>query len=668
MKKITLILSLMFVYVQIYAQVTTDDNTTLNPTTDYVGWDNGITNALRIKHEGNYGIEFYTNTGAGAFGTPKMTLTSTGKLGIGNTSPTSWLDIVSTSTKETFRTDVPANEDNYWRMFAQGNEYGRLYHLYGTGSATGFYMVAPRGNLRFGSGYGTGTVIPAIEITGTSGTSGGNVLIGDYSATSASSRLHIKGNGYTSLFKAENSTQTTPAFEVLETEQILGNVRNYSGSATVGAFDFGFIPASSITNGIGLNLSATASSSGLFIGSKINVSNSYNGFTSGQYGLYVKSSSTNTSLFENRAIFAETDATTGVNFAGYFKSYSVVGTGGSNTGVYAEAAFSETTIGSYGYAVGGNAAYSLLAIGFKGEAIGSLSTIGVYGVGSDDANGEVFGVKGEAFDVDINTANASYGVWGKADIQTCTTTGTPPVTTCAGAAGYFDGDVFASGNTYQNSDATIKDQIGMIQNALGILDQITPKQFTYNLAVHPRLNLPTGQHFGFIAQEIEPVLPELVKDFNNPRVTDSLGQTVAPAFSIKAVNYVEFIPILVAAIKEQKNIIDSLINALQNPTPIVNPQNKQKVTLSNVSSIILNQNDPNPFTESTRITYQVPEDVHEAKIIFTNSSGSIINTVFINERGSGELEVYSSDLSKGIYNYTLVCDGEVIATKKMMKQ
>jgi hypothetical protein len=67
-----------------------------------------------------------------------------------------------------------------------------------------------------------------------------------------------------------------------------------------------------------LNLSATASSSGLFIGSKINVSNSYNGFTSGQYGLYVKSSSTNTSLFENRAIFAETDATTGVNFAGYF--------------------------------------------------------------------------------------------------------------------------------------------------------------------------------------------------------------------------------------------------------------------------------------------------------------------------------------------------------------
>ncbi|MBP7166381.1 MAG: hypothetical protein KBB64_01815 [Bacteroidia bacterium] len=167
-KQLFQILFLLVFSLESNAQVSTGANNTSFPTTDYVGWDNSVTNALRLKHEGNYGMEFYTNTGAGAFGTPKMTLTSTGKLGIGNSSPSSWLDIVSTSTKETFRTDVPANEDNYWRMFAQGNEYGRIYHLYGTGSATGFYMVAPRGNLRFGSGYSSGTVIPAIEITGTS--------------------------------------------------------------------------------------------------------------------------------------------------------------------------------------------------------------------------------------------------------------------------------------------------------------------------------------------------------------------------------------------------------------------------------------------------------------------------------------------------------------------
>ncbi len=160
----------------------------------------------------------------------------------------------------------------------------------------------------------------------------------------------------------------------------------------------------------------------------------------------------------------------------------------------------------------------------------------------------------------------------------------------------------------------------------------------------------------------------MVKEFKTPARLDSAGNVISNSVDVKAIHYEEFIPLLVAGFNEQKLIIDSLINALQNPTPILNPQNRQKVTLSNVNSIILNQNDPNPFTESTRITYQVPEDVREAKIIFTNSTGAIINTVVINERGTGELEVYSSDLSKGIYNYTLICDGNVIATKKMVKQ
>ena len=154
----------------------------------------------------------------------------------------------------------------------------------------------------------------------------------------------------------------------------------------------------------------------------------------------------------------------------------------------------------------------------------------------------------------------------------------------------------------------------------------------------------------------------------NPPRLDSTGSILYNSLDFKAVNYEEFIPLLVAGFNEQKARFDSLLNTIQNPAPLVNPQNSQKITLSNVSSIILNQNDPNPFTESTRITYQVPDDVHEAKIIFTNSTGSIINTVIINERGTGELEVYASDLSKGIYNYTLVCDGKIISTKKMVKQ
>ena len=227
--------------------------------------------------------------------------------------------------------------------------------------------------------------------------------------------------------------------------------------------------------------------------------------------------------------------------------------------------------------------------------------------------------------------------------------------------------MYATG-LYGSSDLRLKDQINTVNDASAILSQFESKQFVFKTQVYPQMNLPQGSHYGFIAQDVEAILPGLVRNFTQPAIYDSIGLVITPEVDFKAVNYVEFVPLLVAAVKEQKNIIDSLINALQNPTPIINPKNQQKVTLSNVSSIILNQNDPNPFTESTRITYQIPEDVREAKIIFTNSSGSIINTVIVNERGTGELEVYSSDLSKGIYNYTLVCDGNVIATKKMVKQ
>ena len=88
------------------------------------------------------------------------------------------------------------------------------------------------------------------------------------------------------------------------------------------------------------------------------------------------------------------------------------------------------------------------------------------------------------------------------------------------------------------------------------------------------------------------------------------------------------------------------------------------VELSN--SIILNQNDPNPFAEETKITYSIPDNVQDAKIIFFDNSGHIIQTVKINERGEGQLNVYASNLTSGIYSYSLIADGKVIDTKKMV--
>lgn len=83
--------------------------------------------------------------------------------------------------------------------------------------------------------------------------------------------------------------------------------------------------------------------------------------------------------------------------------------------------------------------------------------------------------------------------------------------------------------------------------------------------------------------------------------------------------------------------------------------------------IILNQNVPNPFAESTIIPYQIQQDFTKAEIIFTNVDGRVIKTHNITQKGEGRLSVFADDLTSGIYLYSLVVDGKTIETKRMIK-
>ena len=83
--------------------------------------------------------------------------------------------------------------------------------------------------------------------------------------------------------------------------------------------------------------------------------------------------------------------------------------------------------------------------------------------------------------------------------------------------------------------------------------------------------------------------------------------------------------------------------------------------------IVLEQNAPNPFADQTSISYFVPENISNAQIVFTDMFGTAIKTVDI-KTGYGVMTVFASNLSSGQYSYSLVVDGKVIETKKMVKQ
>ncbi|MCE3259640.1 MAG: Collagen triple helix repeat-containing protein, partial [Bacteroidetes bacterium] len=129
---------------------------------------------------------------------------------------------------------------------------------------------------------------------------------------------------------------------------------------------------------------------------------------------------------------------------------------------------------------------------------------------------------------------------------------------------------------------------------------------------------------------------------------------------------------------EQKKINESLQNKMDRLEQMITAccaanstgaANKTKaVNLSDRNVIVLNQNVPNPFAESTVISYNIPTDFTKAQLQFSTSDGKVIKVVDVTEKGEGQLNVFANDLSNGMYSYSLIVDGKVIDTKKMVKQ
>jgi hypothetical protein len=85
---------------------------------------------------------------------------------------------------------------------------------------------------------------------------------------------------------------------------------------------------------------------------------------------------------------------------------------------------------------------------------------------------------------------------------------------------------------------------------------------TYQHRLDPEyehMNLPRGLKTGFIAQQVEQVLPQLVADAQHPprRAFDGTGG-IDEAIRHKGIKTLEMIPLLVKAIQDQQAQIDAL--------------------------------------------------------------------------------------------------------------
>jgi hypothetical protein len=441
------------------------------------------------------------------------------------------------------------------------------------------------------------------------------------------------------------------------------------------------------TGQFGALVNATGSN-GIHHGVRSVVSNG----TNEQYGVSsnVSGNTANTSF---GSYFVARDAKNN-NYGSYSIATSSLGSQ-NNTGVFAEASNAANNN------IGGN--FNVTSSNNNSLNIGVNTTISGnalynYGVNSVISGGTVI----------------NYAIYGRVN----------GISGTSNYAGYFDGKLRVNGISEMNgnvnvngvlttptgtvtaSDAMFKTNVNNLSNALDLINQLSPKTYYFDTTAYDDFNFENDVQMGLIAQEVEAILPAIVSNHVRPAQYDSLGNETQAELTYKGIEYEELLPLAIAGIQElnaKNDEKDSIISlqqatitnlndrltqlenclsgilphlcqmsqsAIETNTPITQEAVRAQlaVKLNNKDAIILDQNVPNPFAEQTVINFSIPATVAKAQLHFYSAEGKLMQSVDVKDRGLGSITVFGSDLSSGTYTYSLVADGIVVATKRMVKE
>jgi hypothetical protein len=236
----------------------------------------------------------------------------------------------------------------------------------------------------------------------------------------------------------------------------------------------------------------------------------------------------------------------------------------------------------------------------------------------------------------------------------------------------INGDFNVDGTIWQNqgvlhlSDSIFKINKDTIANPMDIVNGLEGIYYEWDTINYPEKNFAAGNQIGFIAQEVQGVLPEAV--------TIGANETYY-------MDYNRVVPVLVEALKEMSAKVEILEETVgeccnQNLNKMggnggggegIGETPRIDVTLLPPKASELGEAKPNPFGTEVAIPFFISEEVGTAVVEFRDIFGRTLKAVEIQDKGYGELAVQAASLPNGTYLYTLVIDGQVIDTKKMLK-
>lgn len=336
----------------------------------------------------------------------------------------------------------------------------------------------------------------------------------------------------------------------------------------------------------------------------------------------------------------------------------------------------------------GNVAYSDTAyhvsLGLHNPASGCYN-IGGEGVAYSPTTrntGRAFGLRGVAGNC---TSGYNFGVLGAlqgsqegAAIFGTTSGKTLGLSVDGRYAGYFDGNVKVTGslqgNVVNSADVNAKNTqtLRPINSALDGIASANPFMYIVRTQV-PDIGAgmapDSTTQTGTVAPTSDPFVPfgesYYVLDVNAVKQSFP-ALIIKDAKGNEYVNYTQLVPILVQAIKELKTELDDLKETVASSgTRKVNAATNIATNTLDEGWGSISQNTPNPFTGQSTVRVSVPDDASDAYVDILTLNGASVKRIPVSN-GLSEVSLSSFDFAPGTYLYTLVVNGKVSETRRMI--
>lgn len=220
------------------------------------------------------------------------------------------------------------------------------------------------------------------------------------------------------------------------------------------------------------------------------------------------------------------------------------------------------------------------------------------------------------------------------------------------------------------SDVRVKKSIMQIGDEWRGLMSLRPVKFDYDYEALYMDSSLASNRVGFIAQEVKEVYPDLVR-------YDSMVE-------LYTLDYVSIIPYLVKGLQamdsiiiEQRILIDDYrrqLAEMEESLPqmdLFSLQDSEKKSELGTERFVLGgnvllQNIPNPYSNETTISYRIERIKNQAYIGIYDMNGQEKERITGLKEGKGEILLKGIGLPAGMYLYSLVVDGCLVGTKRMV--